>query len=287
MNFKKDINSKLRIGLIAEGVTIFALILLLIFINVSNDKAEDQTNHNNDNTQVENNEEEKSLLLDIPSLENKDAFEILDLLIDKYGEPNPKGLVEVLKEFRDTNEPTFETLTWENIKYGYNFTFNFWTDGSLAREDCFYFIGRKSQGHSIEEILKLTNLTADDANYIFNKIDLGGAVFNVGITPKMATEIELPAEKDDELSKEEVLEILKENADRKWRNDSARAKLEYDNQVQAYEWILEQKEDPDLIGIEKQKYPDILEKAKEEWGHDYIMVKWQYEKDVKEYQATL
>lgn len=226
---------------------------------------------------IKQEEEEKTIILDIPSLSNKDAFEILDILTSEYGEPNPVGLIDVLKEIRGLEEPTFETVTWVDIKYGYNFTFNFWTDGSLAREDSYYIIGYKSKNHTIDEILQLTKLDKDDTNFIFNITDLGGAVFNIGITPIEAAQKEPPGEeKPEELSRNEILEILEENARKKWEEDPARFKLEYESQVKAYDWVISQKD-----------FLDIMEKAMEEWEHDYVMVKWEYEKRVKEYQETL
>ena len=51
-------------------------------------------------------------------------------------------------------------------------------------------------------------------------------------------------------------------------------KYEYENQVEAYEWIMHQT-----------AYPDIMERAKQEWGEDYEMVKYEYENQVEAYKA--
>ena len=51
-------------------------------------------------------------------------------------------------------------------------------------------------------------------------------------------------------------------------------KYTYNNQVEAYEWIMHQT-----------AYPDIMERAKQRWGEDYEMVKYEYENQVKGYEA--
>ncbi len=283
----KNINSKLKIALVVIAILILLLSILLAFLFVTKDeRAQDFNNNqqNNENPVIpEIEEEEKEEIIDIPSLEGKDAFEILDVLIAKYGEPETtisyqQGLVEVLKEMRDQENPTFETVTWVDIKYGYNFTFNFWTDASLGREDSYYITGHKNKGNSLEEIFGLLNVPRDSNDFVIEITDLGGAVFNVGITPKSVAQTEPPEilEELEELAREEVLEILQINAEKKWRSDPARANLEYDNQVQAYEWVIKQT-----------KYLDLMNKAKREWKHDYVMVKWKYDKLVEAHEATL
>ncbi len=283
---KNDINSKLKLALKAVGVVVLLLLIILTAILFQKNGEEIQNGQQEPGEINRGDEEERTTILDIPSLANKEAFEILDILVNEYGEPEPRGLIEILKQEEDVK---FQTLRWASIKYGYDFTFNFWTDGSLARSDSFYFTGHKNRDHDIDELLRLVNLEREDPDYIFNISDLGGAIFNVGITPaKIArTPDPTPEEEVDELTREEVLEILQENAEKKHPHDSSRARLEYDNQVEAYEWYTERTEDPDIIGVEPEKYPDILENAKKEWRHDYIMLKWQYERDVKAHEATL
>ncbi len=273
---KRFDNKKLRLALIISGVIILLLLTILTVIIVNNSRNKEINENPGEQNQQE--EEKKTMILDIPSMSEKDAFEILDILIEKYGEPNPQGLVEVLKEFRDTDAVSFQTVNWIDIRDGYNFTFNFWTDGTLAREDSYYIIGYKSKGHNLEEILELTNLERDSEEFVYNITDLGGAVFNIGITPKEAALKKEPNVEEDpeELTREEILELLKENANIKWKNDAARAKLEFDNQTKAYDWVMQQTQ-----------YPDLMENAKKMWKLDYTMVKWEYEKLVKAYEATI
>ena len=279
-----DINSKLRLALKIMGGVIVFLLITLIVVLVTKQPEDDpiQTNgENNGKAEIE----EKTTILNIPSLDEKGAFEILDLLVEKYGEPNPEGLIDILKEQEET---TFQTVTWENIKYGYDLAFNFWTDDSLARKDSFYFTGHKGEDNTIAELYKLLNLEENDSKFVFNVTDYGGAVFNVGITPAKVARTPEPVveEEIEDLPREEVLTILEENAQEKHPNDQAKAKLEYQNQEEAYNWVTSRSVDPDLIGIDPEKYPDIMESARREWGHNYIMVKWQYEKDVRAYEAT-
>jgi len=282
----KNLNSKLELALKIVGVIIGILILVLIVVLLTtNNEAEVEKVEEIVEEQEE--KEEKTTILDIPAMDHEDAFGILDILIAEYGEPNPQGLIDVLREQEYNNDedeeeeeipPTFQTVTWRNIKYGYDLVINFWTDGSLARKDSYYFTGHKREGHTIEEILELTNLQKDSPDFLFNIVDFGGAVFNIGITPaKIArTPESITQEEIDELTKEEILLILEENSQKEHPNNPAKARLEYENQVEAYDWVLN-----------VQEYPEILEKARLEWGHNYIMVKWQYEKDVKAYMSTI
>ena len=281
----KNINSKLKLALKVIGGIVAILLLVLVAILFFTDQTEIEEEKND--TQEQNGEEEieeKTEILDIPSMNIHDAFLILDILVEKYGEPNPQGLIDILRETPEFDEdgeripPTFQTVTWRNIKYGYDLTFNFWTDGSLARKDTYYFTGHNRQGHSVDEVFELTNLEKNSPDFLFNIVDFGGAVFNIGITPAEIARTPEPItqEEIDELTRDEVLEILDRNARREYPDNAARAKLEYDNQVAAYDWVLAQ-----------ENYPDIMQKARREWGHNYIMVKWQYERDVQAHERNL
>jgi len=79
-----------------------------------------------------------------------------------------------------------------------------------------------------------------------------------------------PAPKTD---RESTLAILKENASSKWGNDYQMVQYEYNNQVQAYDWVVAQT-----------KYPDIMTKAKTKWSNDYQMVKYEYNNQVEAYE---
>jgi len=289
----KNVNSKIALILKIFGGVIVLLLLVLIVLLLLRDDSDQvvvverpENGSGQDWEQPTNGGdfEAKTKILDIPAMDTNDAFGIIDMLIADYGEPNPIGLIDVLRqtpEFDEEGEripPTFQTVTWRNIKYGYDLTFNFWTDGSLARKDSYYFTGHNRQGHSVDEVLELVNVQKDSPNFIFNIVDFGGAVFNVGITPAEIARTPEPISQEeiDELTREEVLEILEENARREHPNNPARAKLEYDNQLAAYEWVLSQ-----------QDHSDVMQKARREWGHNYIMVKWQYERDVQAHERNL
>ena len=51
-------------------------------------------------------------------------------------------------------------------------------------------------------------------------------------------------------------------------------KYEYDQQVEAYDWVVAQT-----------KYPDIMAKAKQKWGTNYQMVQYEYNQQVEAYQS--
>lgn len=77
-----------------------------------------------------------------------------------------------------------------------------------------------------------------------------------------------------EPDKATVLSILKKNASDKWKDDYEMVKYEYDQQVEAYNWVTTQT-----------KYPEIMTKAKKKWGYDYTMVQYEYKQQVKAFEA--
>ena len=87
-----------------------------------------------------------------------------------------------------------------------------------------------------------------------------------------ATE-EPESEPKTQTEREVVLVTLKANASAKWGSDYEMVKYEYDNQAQAYDWVIAQT-----------KYPDIMANAKKEWGYDYEMVKYEYNNQVEAYE---
>jgi cell division septation protein DedD len=128
-------------------------------------------------------------------------------------------------------------------------------------------------------------------------------------TPAPATTQAAPAPQSDRAS---VLVILKANASAKWGDNYQMVKYEYDNQVQAYDWVVAQTKYPSIMAGAKQKwsnnyqmvkyeyenqveayewvqaqtaYPDIMAKAKQKWGTNYQMVKYEYENQVEAYKS--
>jgi hypothetical protein len=63
-------------------------------------------------------------------------------------------------------------------------------------------------------------------------------------------------------------------AKQEWGHDYEMVQYEYENQLEAYKWIMAQTE-----------YPDIMNSAKQEWGDDYEMVKYEYENQVEAYKG--
>jgi uncharacterized membrane protein len=119
-------------------------------------------------------------------------------------------------------------------------------------------------------------------------------------------------EKSTQTEREVILDLLKENASQKWGNDYEMVQYEYNNQVKAYDWVVSQREYPDIMTKAKQEwandyemvqyeyenqleaykwimaqteYPDIMNSAKQEWGDDYEMVKYEYENQVEAYKG--
>lgn len=73
-----------------------------------------------------------------------------------------------------------------------------------------------------------------------------------------------------------ILAILKANASSKWGTDYEMVQYQYNNQVQAYDWVMAQT-----------AYPSIMAKAESRWGNDYEMVKYQYNNQVDAYNWVM
>jgi len=118
-----------------------------------------------------------------------------------------------------------------------------------------------------------------------------------------------PAPQTDRAS---MLVILKANATTKWGDNYQMVKYEYDNQVEAYDWVVAQTKYPAIMTGAKQKwdnnfqmvkyeyenqveayewimaqtaYPEIMAKAKQKWGTNYQMVKYEYDNQVEAYKS--
>lgn len=91
------------------------------------------------------------------------------------------------------------------------------------------------------------------------------------ITPTITTSKEVSPAKSE---RDTVLEILKAEAMKKWKDDYSMVKYELEKQTEAYDWVVKQTENL-----------DIMKKAKAKWGNDYSMVKYEYEKQVEAFKA--
>ena len=121
-----------------------------------------------------------------------------------------------------------------------------------------------------------------------------------------------PTSEPAQIDRASVLAVLKANASTKWGDDYQMVQYEYNQQVEAYDWVTAQTKYPDIMAGAKQKwgndyqmvkyehqqqsaayewvmaqtaYPDIMAKAKAKWGKDYTMVKYEYENQVKAYEG--
>ncbi len=110
----------------------------------------------------------------------------------------------------------------------------------------------------------------------------------------------------------DIYSILKKNASEKWGTDYEMVQYTYNNQVEAYNWVVAQTKYPEIMAEAKNKwgndfemvkynyenqvdayewvnaqaeYPDIMTNAKQKWGDDYEMVKYEYENQVKAYKG--
>jgi PKD repeat protein len=75
-------------------------------------------------------------------------------------------------------------------------------------------------------------------------------------------------------SREEAMEIIEANAYDYWGDDYIMVQWEIDLQTEAYDWLVQQTE-----------YPNIMSNAYDYWGDDYFMVKWEYERQVEAYEG--
>lgn len=98
------------------------------------------------------------------------------------------------------------------------------------------------------------------------------SVETVVTTPKkeLISETSIPEKQTD---RDATLTILKANASSKWNTDYQMVQYEYNNQVEAYDWVIAQT-----------KYPDILTKAKTKWDDDFQMVKYEYNNQVEAHE---
>ena len=94
-------------------------------------------------------------------------------------------------------------------------------------------------------------------------------VSKVITTPTQAPVVSTP-----QTDRASMLVILKTNASAKWGDNYEMVKYEYDNQVEAYDWVMAQT-----------AYPDIMAKAKQKWGNNYEMVQYEYNNQVEAYKS--
>lgn len=72
----------------------------------------------------------------------------------------------------------------------------------------------------------------------------------------------------------EAEKIARAYADKEWGTDYEMVKYTFDNQMEAYDWLVSQTE-----------HRDIMEGAIREWGTDYEMVKYTYNNQVEAYNS--
>jgi hypothetical protein len=74
--------------------------------------------------------------------------------------------------------------------------------------------------------------------------------------------------------RDKMIAKFKEYALNKWGDDYEMVRYEIDKQTEAYDWVMQQTE-----------YPEIMNRAKQKWGIEYDMVKYEYQKQVEAYES--
>ena len=112
--------------------------------------------------------------------------------------------------------------------------------------------------------------------------------------------------------RDEIIAILKTNAEKEWGTNYEMVRYELDNQIASYDWVVQQNQYPTLMAnaknewghnyemvkyeyenqsdaykwvLQQTAYPNIMSAAKQEWGTNYEMVKYEYENQVEAYQS--
>lgn len=67
---------------------------------------------------------------------------------------------------------------------------------------------------------------------------------------------------------------VKAKAMKEWGDDYRMVEYEFNLQMEAYSWLINQSQ-----------YHDIMKRAQREWGDDYRMIKYEYENQVESYQS--
>src|SRR3989344_8200387 len=94
------------------------------------------------------------------------------------------------------------------------------------------------------------------------------------VSKVITTPIQAPVVSTPQTDRASILAILKANASKEWGDNYEMVKYEYDNQVEAYDWVMAQT-----------AYLEIMAKAKQEWGNNYEMVKYEYNNQVEAYKS--
>jgi hypothetical protein len=75
-------------------------------------------------------------------------------------------------------------------------------------------------------------------------------------------------------TRSEAEAIARANAEEDWGTDYSMVKYSYDNQMEAYDWLVQQTE-----------HKDIMQDAIDDWGDDYEMVQYTYNNQVDAYNS--
>jgi len=137
--------------------------------------------------------------------------------------------------------------------------------------------------------------------------------FILGESKSLQEKVEKPkaVEEKSLIVKNDIVQIIKNNAKEKWGNNIRMFNYEVEQQTTAYNWYASEINYPNILKTAKVKwgnnfvmvkyeyeeqlsayewlerytdYPSILESAKHKWGNNYVMVNYEYEEQVSAYE---
>ena len=107
-----------------------------------------------DTTQIDD-----SVVFDVESIIGMNAFEIIEVFTEKYGEPST--LSEPEYDF-------FGTVNWTDEETILMFGFDYWDDGTIDENIIVVTAFKTNHDYAVDNILNMTNLNKSDNKYNIN-----------------------------------------------------------------------------------------------------------------------
>lgn len=167
-------------------------------------------------------------------------------------------------------------------------------DKSLAEANDKYPI---TNGENVEKNIKYERILLDRYKLkIFHEFDLQPIIYKIAVTrciegsqsktgqrptyiPRESKSLQEKAEKPiaveekSMIEKNNIVQIIKNNAKERWGNNVRMFNYEVEKQTAAYNWY-----------ASEDSYPNILKRAKDKWGNNFVMVKYEYGEQVSAYE---
>lgn len=102
-----------------------------------------------------------SLLYDVGSVVGMDAFEIIEVFTEKYGEPST--LSEPEYDFHGID--IFGTANWKNEEKNIWVGFDYWDDGTIDDNVLFITAFTNETKYTVDNVLNMTNLSKSNNEY--------------------------------------------------------------------------------------------------------------------------